>query len=248
MEEWVSIICETSSRENDNKTRLRESSFTDIAQMEQKDRKNSESSIKDEKYQDADFRPSRSRENLLRVDKDTNSEILLREKTTKLVTNEEDDDDNKTPPLPARIPRRLPSLPHEEVIPSFQSVDEPYDEDDIYHKIEDFRDGTGYQNCMVAKKEEEKKQEELKKNYLDTYDDVTSEIQIEDDKKREEIQEAYDDVQSVPQKTSLENETVVDSPESYDDVKVKNFQLQNFIPSLIILDLIKIIFRQLIQH
>ncbi|XP_043461230.1 uncharacterized protein LOC122497900 [Leptopilina heterotoma] len=226
MEEWVAIICETSARENDNKTRLRGSSFTETAQLEQKERKSSESSLKDEKYQDADFRPSSlSRENLLSlriksVEKEANSDIHLREKTTKLLNQEQNDD--KTPPLPARIPRRLPSLPHEDVIPSFPIIDEPYDEDDIYHKIEDFRDGTAYQNFMVAKKEDEKKQQELKRNGCpDTYDDVATEIKHTDnDKRREEIQEAYDDVQ-MPQKSTLpENEAIVDSPELCDDAKM----------------------------
>lgn len=224
MEEWVAIICETSTRENDNKTRLRESSLLEITQLEQKDRKNSESSVIEERYQDADFRPSRSKENLLCLpsiriqpaDKETNNEILLREKPTKLLSTKDEVDENETPPLPARIPRRLPSLPHEDVLPSFQPVDEPYDEDDIYHKIEDFRDGTGYQNFMVAKKEEDRKIKELKKNgYLDTYDDVAAETP---ENKKKETQETYDDVQSAPQKSFSENETV-DSPESYDDVK-----------------------------
>lgn len=214
MEEWVAIICETSSRENDNKTRIRGSSLTETAQVEQKERKSSESSIKDEKCQDTDVRPSLSRENLL------TSDILLREKITKLL-NQELNQDNKTPPLPARIPRRLPSLPHEDVIPSFPIIDEPYDEDDIYHKIEDFRDGTAYQNFMVAKKEDEKKQQELRRNgHPDTYDDVATEIQhIDNDKRREEIQEAYDDVQ-VPQKSTLVENEAIDSAELCDDAKM----------------------------
>ena len=243
MEEWVSMICEMSTKENDNKTRLRESPFTETMEMEQKDSKSSEPPLKDERYQNTGFRPSKSNENLLSLqpppipdlDKETKNEILLREKSTKVKI-----DDGLIPPLPARIPRRLPSLPNEETIPNFEPVDEPYDEDDIYHKIEDFRDTTGYQNIMVAKKEEERKKEEKKKKeeakncFLDTYDDVDVVAEgirvqkIEEESKIEDIQEAYDDVRPVTQEDILKEtevkkgECVVDASQSYDDVQVGN--------------------------
>lgn len=239
MQEWVSMICEISTKENDNKTRLGESSFTETVEMEQKDSKSSEPSLKDERYQNTGFRSSKSNENLLGLqpppipdlDKDTKNEILLREKSTNDKT-----DDSEIPPLPARIPRRLPSLPHEEAISNFEPVDEPYDEDDIYHKIEDFRDGTGYQNIMVAKKEEEKTKErkkaEEKNCFLETYDDVDDVAEgiraqkIEEESKIEDIQEAYDDVRPVTQEVFFKEtevkkgECVVDAAESYDDVQV----------------------------
>ena len=234
MEEWVSTIYEMSINENDNKTRLREPPFTETLETEQKESKNVETSLKEEKYQVTSFRPSKSKESLLSLqhpsvpdlEKNTKNEILLRENA-----NEEKIDVEETPPLPARIPRRLPSLPHEEAIPSFEPVDEPYDEDDIYHKIEDFRDGSSYQNFMVAKKQEErKKEEEAKKNgCLETYDDVAEGIRVqktEEDSKIVEVPETYDDVQPVSSETFLskteikKEETVVDGAESYDDVQV----------------------------
>ncbi|XP_011146446.2 uncharacterized protein LOC105187375 isoform X1 [Harpegnathos saltator] len=54
------------------------------------------------------------------------------------------------PPLPARIPRRLPSVPSDSV-PTYRAIEDYDDDDDIYHKIEDLNNGMAYQNVMLAK-------------------------------------------------------------------------------------------------
>lgn len=76
------------------------------------------------------------------------------------------------PPLPARIPRRLPSLPSDNaIVPCKTAAKEDDDEDEIYHKIEDLKNGTCYQNVALSTKEsdaDEKKQREA------MYDDIRS--------------------------------------------------------------------------
>lgn len=66
------------------------------------------------------------------------------------------------PPLPARIPRRLPSLPPDgDAIPLYRAaVEDDDDDDEIYHKIEDLKNETCYQNMLSKKKRADKKHEE----------------------------------------------------------------------------------------
>lgn len=78
------------------------------------------------------------------------------------------------PPLPARIPRRLPSLPVQKSS-SYQFPEE--DEDDIYHKIEDFRNGTiRYENVGAAKT-----------NEPETYDDIQVSINTDKSNNKKKI-------------------------------------------------------------
>ncbi|XP_017885189.1 uncharacterized protein LOC108628043 [Ceratina calcarata] len=116
------------------------------------------------------------------------------------------------PPLPARIPRRLPSLPVQKS--SYQFPEE--DEDDIYHKIEDFRNvTTQYENVGVAKT-----------NEPETYDDVQASIKTDksDDKKKNDAKRTsidssneitYDDTGN----TVLNRVDEQDQLASYDDVE-----------------------------
>ncbi|XP_029669504.1 uncharacterized protein LOC115239235 isoform X1 [Formica exsecta] len=105
------------------------------------------------------------------------------------------------PPLPARIPRRLPSLPpDDDTIPSYRAaVEDDDDDDDIYHKIEDLRNGTRYQNMILSRKQRA-------------------------DEKHEVV--AYDDVRA-PDKSNNEGEMrkerscdAILSEETYDDIVV----------------------------
>lgn len=105
------------------------------------------------------------------------------------------------PPLPARIPRRLPSLPpDDDTIPSYRAaVEDDDDDDDIYHKIEDLRNGTRYQNMILSRKQR-------------------------GDEKHEVV--AYDDVRA-PDKSNNEGEMrkerscdAILSEETYDDIVV----------------------------
>lgn len=55
------------------------------------------------------------------------------------------------PPLPSRIPRRLPSLPPDSA--SYRvAVEDDDDDDEIYHKIEDLINGTCYQNLALRRR------------------------------------------------------------------------------------------------
>lgn len=57
------------------------------------------------------------------------------------------------PALPARIPRRLPSVPSDDSVPVYRAVEDYDDDDDIYHKIEDLQNETAYQNVKLAKRQ-----------------------------------------------------------------------------------------------
>ncbi|XP_015436065.1 PREDICTED: uncharacterized protein LOC107191513 [Dufourea novaeangliae] len=80
------------------------------------------------------------------------------------------------PRLPARIPRRLPSLPvrGSGTSSSYEFPEE--EEDDIYHKIEDFRDTTHcYGNVVVGKgKTFKTRVDDVREDELPTYDDVSA--------------------------------------------------------------------------
>lgn len=60
--------------------------------------------------------------------------------------------EKEAPPLPSRVTRKLPKLPHEDALPSYEQM-EAYDEDDIYHRIDDLRTAN-YQNCTLLKMED----------------------------------------------------------------------------------------------
>lgn len=150
----------------------------------------------------------------------------------------------KAPPLPARIPRRLPSLPPAN---SLTTVDDD-DDDDIYHSIQDLRNETPYQNMLSLKKQRadtgsHKREEEE----AVTYDDVrTSDERNERNEKVEgeieeggkscdaiSFQETYDDIVTLsridiiniePGRNCNNDASVVDGEGEeegfYDDVEV----------------------------
>lgn len=152
------------------------------------------------------------------------------------------------PPLPARIPRRLPSLPSSDIISSYEMMDD--EEDDIYHKIEDLEGSTFYQNFM-SKNQKETIVVDKSKKVTTAYDDIQAIL----DKNRKHMKsklkeenvcntmrnemirfdETYDDISSssvTKEKKNRESlqEEVVDVNESqsstattlvsYDDVEV----------------------------
>ncbi|KAG8038350.1 hypothetical protein G9C98_006677 [Cotesia typhae] len=141
-------------------------------------------------------------------------EVELRKKETIAGVN----GDANPPPLPARIPRRLPSLPHEDKNKSVDFTEEVYYEDDIYQMVEEFKQPTMYQNVdkvkiakdkvklpvmetyddIVGKKEQKVKRES--KNFKDTYDDIHHN-QI----KEERSSVMYDDVEVVDNKNAKES-------------------------------------------
>lgn len=138
----------------------------------------------------------------------------------------------RAPPLPARIPRRLPSLPPRNSLSSYrvegdnkEEEEEEDDDDDIYHRIEDLRnETTRYQNVLSKKQQNEAgntRQEELEETVA--YDDVRElnernemcvegQIQTghtqEEGKSRDAIssQETYDDIVILSQIDGIEPE------------------------------------------
>ncbi|XP_011873582.1 PREDICTED: FK506-binding protein 5-like [Vollenhovia emeryi] len=138
----------------------------------------------------------------------------------------------KAPPLPARIPRRLPSLPPADPRARLDDDDDG-DDDDIYHRIEDLRNGdlkTRYQNMVLSKKQradaaaDQRQQEEE-----EAYDDVAPKKRNERNEKTEgqedvvardatSFQQTYDDIGTL---SRIDGEA---GEEFYDDV-------QNLIPN-----------------
>ncbi|XP_053971990.1 uncharacterized protein LOC128872882 isoform X1 [Hylaeus volcanicus] len=139
------------------------------------------------------------------------------------------------PPLPARIPRRLPSLPVRASSSTYRLPDE--EEDDIYHKIEDFRD-TGhcygnvgnvpeirlatYDDVFASKdesKSEEKPKKAKKKKHLESATRRSNRLENE---------ATYDDAApaATASKDTLAHARLDqrDQSESYDDI-------ENFLPN-----------------
>lgn len=112
------------------------------------------------------------------------------------------------PPLPARIPRRLPSLPpDDDAIPSYKAaVEDDDDEDDIYHKIEDLRNETCYQNVLSRKKRADKKQEGV------TYDDARA---AEESNNEGQVREENGQMRKKQVRRSRD---AISSEEMYDDI------------------------------
>ncbi|KAK2588884.1 hypothetical protein KPH14_001747 [Odynerus spinipes] len=115
-------------------------------------------------------------------------------------------DKKSPPPLPARIPvalsRGLPSLPRSEAISSYEAMDD--EEDDIYHRIEDFGSKTCYQNMATKNREHEKSKK------ADSYDDVHAILKKEE--KNVKLVSKEENASS-----TLQNEKV-SYEETYDDI------------------------------
>lgn len=125
---------------------------------------------------------------------------------------EETKEEEEAPPLPART-RRLPSIPSQERI-SYEPREEHYDEEGLYHRIEDIKAQREYQNCQVRSAAEAAKAKKYATTInliQETYDDVEG---VTD--RFKEPTETYDDVHSVAQ-SKIKHE-----PISYDDVQVNS--------------------------
>lgn len=117
--------------------------------------------------------------------------------------------EEEAPPLPVRS-RELPALPAPDRI-SYEVREEPYDEEGLYHRIEDIRAQREYQNCQARSSKKIDGTDATKIDLIqETYDDV--EAVAVDRSRTEEPMQTYDDVQSVMKSK--------DEPISYDDVQV----------------------------
>ncbi|XP_023287587.1 neurofilament heavy polypeptide [Orussus abietinus] len=114
------------------------------------------------------------------------------------------------PPLPARIPRRLPALPQERVSTSYDVMED--DEDEIYHKIEDLRE-SNYQNCAVGVSAKKNKAG-IKARESSSSQEASPKKKGKKSKEKKnkpqtnsEDVELYDDVQSVLRSKKSKNES-----------------------------------------
>lgn len=115
------------------------------------------------------------------------------------------------PPLPARIPRRLPSLPPDgDAIPLYKAaVEDDDDDDDIYHKIEDLKNKTCYQNMVLSKKKRiNKKQETV------GYDDICAK-EVRENNNEGQMQEENGQIR---EKQISRSRDTIPSEEMYDDI------------------------------
>ncbi|KAK0180587.1 hypothetical protein PV327_002954 [Microctonus hyperodae] len=150
MEQWIAVICRTGNASAVALKTLAETNTELINDITRSSVTSINARSSNEQYQDVGSINSRkSLESVKVIDFDTRNDnendVKLREEeklTNRSITS---------PPLPARIPRRLPSLPHEHQSLNFDSIDDGYDEDDIYHKIEDLKKpASTYQNIANA--------------------------------------------------------------------------------------------------
>ncbi|KAF3420602.1 hypothetical protein E2986_03104 [Frieseomelitta varia] len=222
MEQWVTKICELGDEKNDCKEKeaTREMDVNIVANGTIKQPNDQEDpNPKNERYQD--------------VSPSTDTELPDKSPIEPTVTNEESHESSNVsvsassqshspipPPLPARIPQRLP-------IPSLQHSPQEFpdeEEDDIYHKIEDFRDTVRYGNVSEAS-QIKMNDDRSDKESSATYDDIQASVKKKDkfDEKskgksivsRDEL--TYDDTG-----TTLKDNKVTDEQDkfsSYDDVE-----------------------------
>lgn len=181
MEQWVTKICELDDEKNDCKEKetTREVDVNIVANGTTKQPNDQEDpSPKKERYRD--------------VSPSTDIDLPDKSSIEPTVTNEQSHESSNVsvltssqshsptpPPLPARVPQRLP-------IPSLQHSSQEFpdeEEDDIYHKIEDFRDTVRYGNVSEA-----------------------SQIKMNDDRSNEESSATYDDIQASVRKKDKFNE------------------------------------------
>ncbi|XP_020292534.1 uncharacterized protein LOC109859075 [Pseudomyrmex gracilis] len=215
MDQWVARICEIGScnEEANNKT---EEHKIQIVQSSPMSRKNNDTAGR-----------------VVKEKSDVNDGTKTKGKTTasSKKTGATERADN-APPLPARIPRRLPSLP-----PSVSPLDysnmtvvqnNDDDDDEIYHKIEDLQNEMQYQN-LSKKKRVANNQSEIARNESDVGRDKDETAKENSFGANEEI---YDDVTLSrinatttvgQQNNSLNDRPVVNDDETqedlYDDVE-----------------------------
>lgn len=208
MEQWVAKVCEMGSCNEDANNKAEEHKIQ-IVQSSPVMRKNNDTA-----------RPTVKE----------NSDVADGAKTkVKTASNKKTAERDNAPPLPARIPRSLPSLP-----PSVSPLDysnmtvvqDDDDDDEIYHKIEDLQNEKQYQN-LSKKKRIANKQSETARNESNVGRDEGE--TAKDNSCGEEI---YDDVTLSrinatiieQQNNSLNDRPVANDDETqedlYDDVEV----------------------------
>ncbi|XP_076760617.1 uncharacterized protein LOC143429093 [Xylocopa sonorina] len=190
MEEWINKICELVNKEKAKHKEYSKSVENDTANSgttlpnDQID-----SNHREEQYQDVGSLGVDKLPNELSIAANTINEEIGKETDKFSPTNEFRKLDNNVsssstssdnaivtshlhlshpPPLPIRTPRRLPSVPVQHT--SYGLADE--EEDDIYHKIEDFRNTTPYENVVKTSQTEMNDIQTTIEESIVTQDDV----------------------------------------------------------------------------
>lgn len=193
MDQWITKICEVGcAKSAKSKTEVRENRRT----------------LVNEETISPDEAATRNR--------DAGESIVVDKPTAKgesASKDEEVEQRNKVenpPPLPARIPRRLPSLPPDgDAIPLYKAaVEDDDDDDDIYHKIEDLKNKTCYQNMVLSKKKRVGKKQETV-----GYDDIRAK-EVRENNNEGQMREENGQIRE--KQISRSRDTV--SEEMYDDI------------------------------
>ncbi|XP_018301050.1 DNA ligase 1 isoform X2 [Mycetomoellerius zeteki] len=201
MDQWIAKICEieccneserkkaTEAHEKKGRTTIVESPLTDHSRSN---------------------KTTRDAEKSVVVDNSTAKAAELTSNRNKVERKENTDE--RAPSLPARIPRRLPSLPPDNEILTVSSyratVDgDDDDDDDIYHRIEDLRNETRYQNMILPKdKQAGASDEKQKEERAIAYDDIGAR-----NKKNERNDQVEKDATRIEPKRNLDNDSSIES-------------------------------------
>nr|XP_033331076.1 uncharacterized protein LOC117223062 [Megalopta genalis] len=153
MQQWVAKICELNIDGRDEITELTKVSAAVPPEIEARSSINLDPDRKEEQYQDVGcfsidgqeteidgyFAATNADEQLVDPSKSTHADLANFPSSTMPAALPASPVFFSGPPLPARIPRRLPSLPVSGSSNSPSYVPQNEEEDEIYHKIEDFR-------------------------------------------------------------------------------------------------------------
>lgn len=161
MDQWIAKICEVGCNRNESEGIKAENC--------QKRRAVVESPLTGAFYKGDEATRHRDGDESAIVDKSIEAKTELASNNKNEVERKDTGARGKAPPLPARIPRRLPSLPPAN---SLTTVDDDDDDDDIYHRIEDLRNETRYQNMLSLKKQRADTDDKREGKEAVAYDDV----------------------------------------------------------------------------
>ncbi|XP_076675584.1 uncharacterized protein LOC143372856 [Andrena cerasifolii] len=232
MEQWVMKICELGDEKKNKNNEHPKANATLIAVALESDAPQSESrqdsNFQEEQYQDvsslladkAALEDSLIAANVTNGDEEkmlTLPPIEASPSPSPEITN------SPPPPLPARIPRRLPSLPVHSSSSSYQCPDE--EEEDIYHRIEDVKESMhcyGNVDKTFKAKSPDNRPEELV-----TYDDVGARAKAESkSKEKPKKKRSKKNSESTTRRsTDTQNQMIYDDATSMVALKTNNIAI-----------------------
>ncbi|XP_018052493.1 PREDICTED: uncharacterized protein LOC108689981 [Atta colombica] len=223
MDQWIAKICEIECCNESEKNKAME------AHEKKKQATIIESSLTDRSCSNAtEATRHQDAEKLVVVD---NLTVKAELPSNRNKVERKENTDEKAPSLPARISRRLPSLPPDNEILTVSSykatVDgDDDDDDDIYHRIEDLRNEMRYQNMILPKEKQVSVSDEKQEEAI-AYDDIGARNKknernekLKEGKSYDAIssQETYDDIVTLLQidATRIESKRNLDNDSSID--------------------------------